>query len=515
MPANFQQEFKQLQKKIFGFGFLLFLACLGLSVIWQKSIKEELAEQATKLLGRSISTLAMRETIAAINGIQPNSFHSITYFGPNGEKVITLPPTIEKGYKSKNLWNDLVYADIAGDLYWDGSNREHIMGSIHFIYNRFGLAPYAIVIWFFIALWLWYFLSRSQIKIQKNMDIEFETQQALFLASLTKKIKHDIRSPLSVLEALFEEKPKDEKWFLEQGSLSIKRINEIISEVDKNKSGVYREKQNLEALYEVKYLAQQIVNEKLLLRQNHIECIFDEAICYTRIDGGKLKATLSNLLDNAIEASQSKDQIQLKISSDDSLIMIQVMDQGIGISSENLPKLCTEGFTYGKSHGSGLGLFYAKKLIEDYGGNIQIESIEGKGTTITLLIPKITTPSWALGLVNIHEYHSIVICDDQSYIRDLWKMRIQSLDYKGKSYFFSSGEELEGSELLLKDSLYLIDYDLGADKLRGTELIKKYLNPNHSFLVTGHFDDAKIQNQCSEIGCKLLAKDQISNFGAL
>ncbi len=92
-------------------------------------------------------------------------------------------------------------------------------------------------------------------------------------------------------------------------------------------------------------------------------------------------------------------------------------------------------------------------------------------------------------------------------------MRLQSLDYKGKSYFFSSGEELEGSDFPIKDSLFLIDYDLGAYKLRGNELIKMYLNPSHSLLVTGHFDDAKIQTLCTEIGCKLLAKDQISSFG--
>lgn len=97
----------------------------------------------------------------------------------------------------------------------------------------------------------------------------------------------------------------------------------------------------------------------------------------------------------------------------------------------------------------------------------------------------------------------------------MWKKRLLSLDYKGESYFFSSVEELQSSDLPFKDSLYLIDYDLGTDKLRGTELIKKYLNPSHSFLVTGHFDDPKIQNLCVEIGCKLLAKDQISSFGVL
>lgn len=514
MEVRFKQEFKKLKNRILIFGLLLFLACVGLSVIWQKSIKEELAVQATKLLGRNISAFEMREAIAALNGIQTDSFHSISYFGPNEEKIISLPPLVEETkFINQSVFYKFMYGEVVGRLYWDESKKDRMMGSISFIYPRFGLTLYAIAIWLIIALWLWNFLAKSQVKIQKNIDDEFKTQQALFLASLTKKIKHDIRSPLSVLEALIEEKPKDEKWFLEQCSLSIKRINEIISEVDQHQSGVVREKQSLKALHEINPLALQIVNEKRLVHRNQITYEFDGTMCFTDIDGGKLKATLSNLLDNAIEASHTLGAIKLKVTSDDVLTNIQVIDEGRGIPNVMIPELCSEGFTFGKAKGSGLGLFYAKKLVEEAGGNIQIDSLEGVGTTVTLFIPKKKTPIWALSKINVHDFSFIHVCDDQCYIRDLWKMRLESLGFKGEVFYFSSGEELLESASVNDNSLYLIDYHMGDNNLRGIDLIKQIERPHNSILVTGHFDDARIQYLCSEVGCKLLAKDQIANFG--
>jgi CheY-like chemotaxis protein len=389
---------------------------------------------------------------------------------------------------------------------------DRVKGSILFVYPRFGLALYAIAVWLVIAIWLTYFLSQSQLRIQNNIEVDFKNQQALFLASLMKKIKHDIRSPLSVLEALIEDKPKDEKWFQEQCLLALKRINEIISESDQHKSGIYLTEQKRQSLFEIKSLAQQIITEKHLLIDNVIECEFDLTPCFTKIDAGKLKATLSNILDNAIQASEEKSKIKLKIETDETLTIIQVIDSGKGIPSHILPKLCSEGFTHGKSNGSGLGLYYAKKLVEGIGGNIQIESTEGFGTTVTLLIPKIETPSWSFEKIDIHQYKSVIICDDQDYIRDLWKMRLKDLGFNGEISFFKNGEELLAENATFGSPLYLIDYDMGKENIRGIELIKRLNHPLNSILVTGHYDDSKIQNLCSEVGCKLLAKDQIARF---
>ena len=72
-------------------------------------------------------------------------------------------------------------------------------------------------------------------------------------------------------------------------------------------------------------------------------------------------------------------------------LRIQISDTGVGIAKENLPKLFME---FGKldqhsqrnAQGTGLGLSICKKMIEAMGGTVKVESIEGVGTTFTIVL---------------------------------------------------------------------------------------------------------------------------------
>ena len=68
--------------------------------------------------------------------------------------------------------------------------------------------------------------------------------------------------------------------------------------------------------------------------------------------------------------------------------VIEVIDTGTGISQDNMPRI-TEPFftTKERSVGTGLGLFIANKIIEGHNGKLLIESKEGKGTTVKIVLP--------------------------------------------------------------------------------------------------------------------------------
>jgi signal transduction histidine kinase len=102
-----------------------------------------------------------------------------------------------------------------------------------------------------------------------------------------------------------------------------------------------------------------------------------------RANATELERVLSNILNNAIEASHSKKQIDIYLNPNDAKKLI-LADQGVGIPSHIISKLGTKGATFGKTHGTGLGLFHAKNCMESWGGTLHVQSIEQKGTTVLL-----------------------------------------------------------------------------------------------------------------------------------
>jgi PAS domain S-box-containing protein len=103
-----------------------------------------------------------------------------------------------------------------------------------------------------------------------------------------------------------------------------------------------------------------------------------------------LKRVFINLLTNAIKYSPQGGEIRVKVFQQGSTILFQVSDQGIGIPSEDQQHLFEpfhRAANTGDISGTGLGLSIVKEFIEAHQGNIAVESEEGSGTTITVVLP--------------------------------------------------------------------------------------------------------------------------------
>jgi len=111
-----------------------------------------------------------------------------------------------------------------------------------------------------------------------------------------------------------------------------------------------------------------------------------------KVDPHLLEQVLTNLLSNAIKFSEQGQPIILDATLEEDHITVRVVDQGPGISSEDQRKLFEkfyQGDTAAKRAGvgSGLGIYIAKKIVEAHGGQINVESEIGKGTTFSFTIP--------------------------------------------------------------------------------------------------------------------------------
>jgi two-component system NtrC family sensor kinase len=105
-------------------------------------------------------------------------------------------------------------------------------------------------------------------------------------------------------------------------------------------------------------------------------------------DFDQLQQVFTNLLMNAIEASPDGGDLTIHSHSADGQVIIEVSDQGAGISPENIRKLFTPFFTTKREiKGVGLGLAISYGIIQRHHGKIEVQSKEGKGTTFTISLP--------------------------------------------------------------------------------------------------------------------------------
>jgi signal transduction histidine kinase len=105
-----------------------------------------------------------------------------------------------------------------------------------------------------------------------------------------------------------------------------------------------------------------------------------------KIDVDRMKRAFINLTKNAVDAMPDGGKLTITSEKANGKVKIAFADTGGGISEENLKKLFGPLFTT-KAKGMGLGLAICKRVVEAHGGTISVESVVGKGTVFTIIIP--------------------------------------------------------------------------------------------------------------------------------
>jgi signal transduction histidine kinase len=104
-----------------------------------------------------------------------------------------------------------------------------------------------------------------------------------------------------------------------------------------------------------------------------------------------LKQLLTNLLDNALQFTLAGHSMRLGVKRQDDSVEVIVSDEGTGIEPELLPKVFDRFFTTENprtgNRGTGLGLAIAKSIVNTNGGNISVQSEQGRGSSFTVVFP--------------------------------------------------------------------------------------------------------------------------------
>ena len=96
------------------------------------------------------------------------------------------------------------------------------------------------------------------------------------------------------------------------------------------------------------------------------------------LDANQIRQVFLNLLRNSIDATTAGGEITIRMLLEDERIIFKVADTGIGISAEHMKNIFDLFFTT-KPKGTGLGLAICRKIVQDHGGDISVESVERKG----------------------------------------------------------------------------------------------------------------------------------------
>jgi PAS domain S-box-containing protein len=104
------------------------------------------------------------------------------------------------------------------------------------------------------------------------------------------------------------------------------------------------------------------------------------------LDESSLRSALTNLIINAVQAMSGGGRLSVKTLRDRDALRVEIADTGAGMTREQVGKIF-EAFYTTKAKGLGLGMPYAKKVIEEHGGEIGVESSPGEGTLVTVRLP--------------------------------------------------------------------------------------------------------------------------------
>jgi PAS domain S-box-containing protein len=114
------------------------------------------------------------------------------------------------------------------------------------------------------------------------------------------------------------------------------------------------------------------------------------------VDGPRLRQVFANVMKNALEATErhAQGRLSVRLYQRQSNAVVEVTDNGVGIDPEQRDKIFLPFFTT-KPTGTGLGLAVVKKIMDLHGGEIEIDSRPGQGTTVRLIIPRAARPAAA------------------------------------------------------------------------------------------------------------------------
>ncbi len=347
----------------------------------------------------------------------------------------------------------------------------------------------------------------DQTRKDKDFAMEASEAKSMFLANMS----HEIRTPLNGIVG-FTELLKDTALHDEQREFVdiIEKSSENLLEIINNILDLSKIESNKLEIEEIVFNASEEFESAVEVyavraSEKHIDlgCFIDpELERPIKGDPTKIKEVVINLLSNAVKFTNSGGQITVdirKIECDEpgrAKVRFSVKDSGIGVTKEQKENIF-EAFSQADSSitrkygGTGLGLTISSRFIELMGGQLDIESEPGQGTTFffTLEFEEIETLNESMRNQYSNINAVILVNDSKKKVQET-NLR-EYLDFYGVSYqSFRNVEELNKLEQKVSYDLMFADYDYTNEE----SLLEYVKHPEHMILITKSYYMKKIDS---------------------
>jgi signal transduction histidine kinase len=240
-------------------------------------------------------------------------------------------------------------------------------------------------------------LSDTFDNMLSRLDDAFESQKQFI-----QDASHELRTPIAIAQTNIEvmemkqrASSKDYRHLLDLIKMSLERMNDINSSLLMLSENSHES--DRWAQVDIAVLLQEVKDEtEMHVKSAEIDMLMEHITFPLLVKGDAmhLKRAILNLVDNAIKYNRPGGSIKLSAYLDYKTVIIQVADTGIGIEDADIQHIFDRFYRVEKSRsreqgGSGLGLSMVKKIIEDHGGCVTVESVPNQGSTFHIVLPHI------------------------------------------------------------------------------------------------------------------------------
>lgn len=383
MKRTFQIELRQKLRWFFVAYVLLGVFAASTAYVVDLSRHRQIARIYSDSVHNQIQKSDIRTAVETLSVAAGASFQRVSFFGDNGDLVFSLPTNAA-------TYPYFLSRSIDMRISPAGSGTVPNLKRLTFDFPRFESSQYTVLAWllFFPVLWPISKGVRSALATRHERDLEFERYQSQ--VEVARQVSHDLRSPLTAIQMVSHRISGDRSEELELLKSATIRIQEITDDLFVGGVEPALDSAPGSHVYGIGAVINEIVLEKRVQRpdiQSLISSSFEfftpSTLSLSRED---LARIVSNLLDNSIHAVEGKGtfiRVSLRGTSERPILIIQ--DDGCGMTEEVRRRAGEKGYTT-KSTGSGRGLSFAIRIIQEAGGRVEINSKENVGTEVLLYL---------------------------------------------------------------------------------------------------------------------------------
>ena len=239
-------------------------------------------------------------------------------------------------------------------------------------------------------------IMRDITESRRTAEKTIESERLNALTLLAAGVAHELGNPLNSLNIhlqLMERqarklkgKERDElQHSIEICRGEINRLDSIVTQFLRaiRPSRPQLQPENINAIVEE---AVRFFSAEIEARDIVVETELRSDLPLLQLDRGQMKQAFYNVIKNSFEAMKRRGILRIRTDMDESHVRVSFIDTGGGMSAETLSHVFEPYYTT-KERGTGLGLLIVRRIVREHGGELAIESTEGKGLTLTIRLP--------------------------------------------------------------------------------------------------------------------------------